>query len=173
MQSKLYRIFRYDWPLHFVLLSTAWLPDNVAILRLRGFFAHFFLGQCGKNLRLGRSITFYNPQNIYLGSDVYIAYGNWFSAGESITIGDEVIIGPYCIFSSSNHTKLNGSFRYGLPNSNPIRVGRGSWVAGQCTILAGSDIGQGVLVAANSVVKGMVEADIMCAGSPAKSIKPI
>lgn len=173
MLKKIVRVARYDWPLHFVLLFTSWLPDNVIILRLRGFLAHFFLGSCGKNLRLSRSITFYNPQNIRIGSNVYIAYGNWFSAGDSITIGDEVIIGPYCVFSSSNHTKINGSFRYGTPIQKPISVGNGSWIAGQCSVLSGSDIGNGVLVAANSVVNGKIEADIMCAGSPARSMKKI
>lgn len=173
MLKKIYRLFRYDWPLHFVLLFTSWLPDNVIVLRLRGFLAHFFLGSCGRNLRLGRSITFYNPQNIRIGDDVYIAYGNWFSAGETITIGDEVIIGPYCVLSSSNHTKVGGSFRYGTPVLKAISLGSGSWIAGQCSILAGSDIGKGVLVAANSVVNGKIEAHMMSAGSPAKSIKKI
>lgn len=169
----MYRILRYDWPLHLVLLLTGWLPDNVMILRLRGFLASFFLGKCGKNLRLGRNIIFYNPQNIHIGSHVYIAYGNWFSAGATITIDDEVIVGPYCIFASSNHTKLAGSFRYGIPEQMPIYIGKGSWIAGQCSIVAGSHVGNGVLVATNSVVNGSLAADTMFAGSPARSIKTV
>ncbi len=171
--SKIFRAFRYDWPLHFVLLLTGWLPDNVLILRLRGFFASFFLGKCGNNLRLGRNITFYNSRNIFIGNNVYIAYGNWFSAGDVITIDDEVIIGPYCVFASSNHTKSFGSFRYGVPEYKPIRIEKGSWIAGQCSVLAGSHIGSGVLVAANSVVSGLLSDNTMYAGSPAKSIKAI
>lgn len=167
------RLSRYDLPLHFVLLLTNWLPDMVVILRLRGYLAHFFLGQSGKNLRLGRNVTFYNPKNIFIGNDVYIAYGNWFSTGGRIVIGDEVIVGPYCVFASSNHTKINGSFRYGIPVNKPIHVGDGSWISGQCSILAGSRIGKGVLVAANSVVSGKIENSIMCGGSPARSIKKI
>lgn len=170
---RIKRILRYELPLFLVLLLTAWLPDLVIILRLRGYLAHFFLGACGNDFRLGRNVTFYNPQNIHIGNHVYIAYGNWFSAGERIIIGDEVIVGPYCIFASSNHTKVDGSFRYGTPEKKAIEVGRGSWIAGQCSVLAGSKIGKGTLVAANSVVNGNVESDMMCAGSPARSIKKI
>jgi hypothetical protein len=43
MLKKLYRLQRFDWPLHFVLLFTNWLPDNVFFMNLRGFFASFFL----------------------------------------------------------------------------------------------------------------------------------
>ncbi|ADV46965.1 acyltransferase [Nitratifractor salsuginis] len=165
------RLLRYDIPLHFALLLTNWLPDIVPVLRIRGYLVHFFLGECGRNLRLGRNVIFYNPKNIHIGEDVYIAYGTWFSAGEIITIGDEVIIGPYCVFASSDHTKVNGSFRYGMPRKKPITVREGSWIAAQCSILAGSDIGKGVVVAANSVVKGKMQDQTLCAGAPCRSIK--
>jgi maltose O-acetyltransferase len=145
----------------------------VIVLRLRGLLSSFFLGDCGKNFRLGRNVTFYNPQNMSIGNDVYIAYGTWFSAGEKISIEDEVIIGPYCVFASSNHTKENGSFRYGKPVQQPIVVRKGSWIAAQCSVLAGSDIGEGTLLAANSVVSGKLEDHVMYGGTPARRIKNI
>ena len=173
VMNRVVNLLRYDWPLHVVLLLTFWLPDNVQALRLRGYLAHFFLRKCGRNFRLGRNVTLYNPAKIEIGNDVYIAYGNWFSAAEMIIIEDEVIIGPYCIFASSNHTKMNGSFRYGPPVEAPVRIGRGSWIAGQCSVLAGSEIGSGVLVAANSVVTGELRDDFMYAGSPVKPVKAV
>lgn len=173
MKNNILRILKYDLPLHFVLLVTNWLPDLIIFIRFRGYLAHFFLGSCKKDLRLGRNITFYNPQNIHIGKNVYIAYGNWFSAGEKITIEDEVIVGPSCIFSSSQHTKINGSFRYGTALKNPICIGKGSWITAQCNILAGTNIGKGVLVATNSVTSGNLKSDMMYGGSPAKIIKEI
>lgn len=154
-----------------MLLLTCWLPDNVQVLRLRGYIAHFFISRCGTNLRLGRGITFYNPQNIEIGNDVYIAQGNWFSASEKIVLEDQVIIGPKCVFAASNHTKQDGSYRFGPPDSQPIKVGRGSWIAAQCSILAGAEIGEGVLVAANSVVNRSLPSHSICAGSPARVIR--
>jgi len=171
--KNIIRLLRYDLPLYLIFLLTNWLPDMVVVLRLRGWLMRPFFGGCGKNFRVGRNVTFYNPQNIHIGKDVYVAYGSWLSAGEKIVIEDEVMIGPYCILTSSNHTKLNGSFRYGTPELKPIHIGRGSWIAGQCNVLAGSEIGDGTLVAANSVVNGKMNNHVLCAGSPAKEIKEI
>lgn len=168
---KLYRLVRYDLPLHFVLVFTNWLPDNVIFLRLRGWLASHFLGECGRNLRLGRSITFYNPLQMKLGNDIYIAYGCWFMAGEVIRIEDEVIFGPYCVTVASDHTRHDLSFRYGSPIRKPIRIGRGTWVAAHVTLTAGTDIGSGSLIAANSVVRGQVPANVLAAGQPARIIR--
>ena len=171
--KKIHRLLRYDLPLHFVLLLTNWMPDNVLFLRLRGALSKPFLGECGNNLRLGRNVTFYNPSNIHLGSDVYIAYGGWFMAGEKITIGNEVLFGPYCVVVSSNHRRTNRSFRYGEPNQKPIVVEDGVWVGTHVSLLAGCLIGQGSLVAAGAVVSGVFDADNLIGGVPAKIIKKI
>ena len=169
----MWRCLRYDWPLHFVLLLTSWFPDNVQILRLRGWLAHFFFKDCGKDLRLGRRISFYNPSNIKIGSNVYIAYGNWFSAGELIEIGDEVIFGPYSVFASSNHTLRGDSFRYGTPERAPVRIGAGSWIAANCTVMAGVSIGSRALVGGGTVVTKDVPDQVVFAGNPGRVIRPV
>lgn len=134
--------------LHLTLFFTNWLPDNIIFMRFRGFLASLFFGACGSNFRLGRNVTFYNPSQIFIGSDVYIAYGNWFCADDKITIEDEVMFGPYSIIVSANHTRLNKSFRYGKISRKKITIGKGSWVGGNCNILAGSIIGSGSVIAA-------------------------
>lgn len=167
-------LLRYDLPLHFVLLLTNWLPDNVVFLRLRGALARLFLGKCGKDLRLGRNITFYNPSKIEFGDHVYAAYGCIFLAGEEIiSLGGEVFLGPYCVFASDNHTRKNGSFRYGSTQSAPIHVGSGSWLGARVTVTAGSVIGQGALVGAGSVVTSKIPDNVLAGGVPAKVIKPL
>lgn len=164
---------RYQWPLHFVILLTNWLPDNVFFLKLRGKLAAPFLGSCGKSLRIGRDITFYNSQNIHIGSNVYIAKGNWFNGSSKITIGDEVIFGPYSVISASNHTMLDDSFRYGPPVRKPITIGAGSWIAGNCSITAGVTIGKGALIAGSSAVTKDIPDFHMAGGVPAKVIKSL
>ena len=171
--AKLFRLLRYDWPLHFLLFLTNWLPDNVIFLRFRGFLVRPFLGKCGKNLRLGRNITFYNPSKIQIGRDVYIAYGCWFMAGEEITIGDEILFGPYCVVVSSNHQREGHSFRFGEYLQAPISIGPGTWVAAHVTITAGTSIGKSSLVAAGAVVNGTYKDEIMLGGVPAQVIKSL
>jgi maltose O-acetyltransferase len=168
---KIWRLIRYDWPTHLMLAITNWLPDNVVFLRLRGWLVGRFLGKAGRDLRLGRNVTFYNPSEIEIGSNVYIAYGCWFMAGEKIAVRDQVLFGPYCVVVSSDHTKVEGSYRYGPPNRAPITVGAGSWIAAHVTITAGSSIGDGCVVGAGSVVRGQFPPGVMIVGQPARVIR--
>ncbi len=172
--NKLQRLLRFDWPLHFVLLLTNWLPDNTPFLALRGWLAHYFIGTCGKNLRLGRNLTLYNPSNIHLGSDIYIAYGGWFSAGGEIKINNEVIIGPYVVIASANHTRKNGSFYYGEPEELQISIGAGTWIGAHVTITGATQIGCGSLIASGAtIVRGNYPEDSFLAGVPAVIKKTI
>ena len=165
--NKLHRLVRYDWPMHFTLFFTNWFPDNVLFLRLRGKLISPFFKKCGKNLRIGRNNVFYDSSSMTLGDNVYIAIGNWFNASGGITIGSEVMFGPKSLVVTSNHTRKNGSFRYGHSEIKPISIGFGSWIGGNCAILAGATVGRGCLVGANSVVIGDIPDNSFCAGNPA------
>ncbi len=167
----MWRLLRYDLPLHFVLRLTNWLPDNVKFIRLRGRLARPFFKSCGKRLGLGRNITFYNPSNIEIGDDVYIAYGCWFNGSGGIKIDSEVLFGPYGVIVTSNHTLSDKSYRFGVPVKAPISIGKGAWIAAHVTILAGTKIGEGALIAANSVVSKEVDDLTIMGGVPAKKIK--
>ena len=136
--------------LHFAIFFTNWLPDNVIFLRFRGWLCSFFLKGTCKNLRLGRNLTFYNSHKIFIGNDVYIAYGNWFCAGDEIVIGDEVMFGPLSIIVSTNHTKNEESYRYGSVKNKRIIINKGSWIGGNCNILSGTEIGRGTVISAGS-----------------------
>ena len=172
--SRWRTLIRYDWPLHLVLALTNWLPDNVIFLRLRGFLASKFFGECGEDLRLGRNVSFYNPGKISLGSHIYMAFGCLYIAGDKpISIGDEVIMGPYCVLASNNHTALGNSFRYGKPESAPIVIKAGCWLGAHVVVTAGSIIGHGVLVAAGAVVTGSIPDRVLVGGMPAKVIKEL
>lgn len=155
MWKKVYRLFRYDWPLHFVLLFTNWLPDNVVFMNFRGRLASFFIGHCGKRLCLGRNIVFYNPINLHLGNDIYIAYNCWIAAGTKVEIEDKVSVGPGCIIASGSHKLSNGNFYDEASFENEeIHIGDGSWIAGNVNIAGGTHIGKSSIVAAGCSVKG-------------------
>lgn len=172
MWKKVYRLFRYDWPIHFILFFTNWLPDNVFFLRLRGKLASPFLRQCGKNLRLGRDITLYNSAKIFIGNNVYIAKGCWFSGTYGITICDDVMFGPYVIIVTSNHSINDGIYTSENDvTKEQVIIGKGSWISSHVTILPGTTIKETVLLAANSVIKGKTTKFGVYGGVPAKLIK--
>lgn len=168
--NKWYRLFRYTWPLHFVLLLTNWLPDNVVFINLRGFLARPFFKKCGKGLGLGRNLTFYDPSIIEIGHDCYIAYGCWFNG--DIIVEDEVLFGPYCILAADAHTKEDSqSFRFGGNRLGRIRIKSGSWLGAHSIMLMNSELGRGSILAANSTLTEKAENDTIYAGSPARRVK--
>lgn len=167
------RLLRYDWPLHFVLLFTNWLPDNVVFLRFRGLLTKPFFHSCGKNLRIGRNLVFYNPSKISIGSNVYIAFGCWFSAGADIKIDDEVTIGPYCVIASSNHQRLENTYYSTGSIEEPIHIKKGCWLGAHCVVTAGCVIGEGSVLGAGSICTSNVPPNVMAGGVPAKIIKTL
>lgn len=156
--------------LHFTLLILNWLPDLVIFLRFRGWLASPFFKSCGKNLRLGRNLTFYDPTKIEFGNDVYIAMGCWFNG--SIQVKDEVMFGPYCIVVSSNHVSKGGSYRFaGNDSEQTIFFQSGSWIGAKSVILSGSKVGRGALLAANSTLNKPMEDYSIYGGNPARLVK--
>jgi len=173
LTPKWRRLVRYDLPLHFILLLTNWLPDNVPFLALHGRLARHFFAQAGENLEIGRNVSFYNPARIYLGKDVYIAHGCRFIAGADIKIGDEALFGPYCVIAASNHRRQARSFRHGDAEFMPVEIARGCWLGAHAVVTAGSVIGEGALVAAGAVIVGDIPPDVAAGGVPARILKEL
>jgi acetyltransferase-like isoleucine patch superfamily enzyme len=170
--NKLKRILRHDLPLHLSLMITNILPDNIPFLKFRGLLVSFFIKESGKNLQVGRNVTFYNPCKLVVGDDVYIAQGCWFSMKEEIIIGSKVLFGPYVIAVTANHSLKNDNYYDGdTTDEKSIHIDYGCWIGGHSTILPGSKIKRGTLIASNSVVRGETEEFGIYAGSPIKLIK--
>jgi len=170
--NKFHRLLRYDWPLHFILLFTNWLPDNVILITLRGFLSKPFFWKAGCNLQIGRGVTFYDPSKISIGDNVYIARGCWLSAGAGIEIGNDILFGPYVVVVTSNHSLKNGAYYWGETiDKERVVFNDGCWIGAHVTILPGVKVGKGSLVAANSVLSKSTEDFSVYAGVPAKLIK--
>ena len=54
--------------------------------------------------------------------------------------------------------------------SKPTRIGHRVWIGSNCVVLAGSEIGDNVIVSAGSVVSGRVPPNSIVLGNPAKVI---
>jgi acetyltransferase-like isoleucine patch superfamily enzyme len=161
---------------HYLLLLFSWIirvttfiiPESSLGSRFRGFLYGIFMPQCGKNFQVSSNARIINLENFYVGDNVYLAPGVVVNAISRITLESEVMIGFNSVIVSGNHTLFNGSYRFGKSNCRPIYIKFGSWISANCTVTAGSKIGEGSLVAANSVVTGSLPAGGIYGGLPAK-----
>lgn len=97
-------------------------------------------------------------KGFYIGDNVGINDFCYIGAQGGISIGSETIIGPYTSIFSENHDirgksrtiRLNPSIR------RSVSVGKNCWLGAHVVILAGSQIGDNVVVAAGAIVNGVV-----------------
>jgi acetyltransferase-like isoleucine patch superfamily enzyme len=172
---------------HAVIQRTQW-----NIVRKVTAFYYFKTSavKLGKNVRvyglpnkikIGPQTIFYDncifefghESEIHIGSNVLFSYGVVFACRQKITIGNDVQVGEHSSIRDTTHRydEMNQPMKYAKDISDPITIGNDVWIGRGCLILPGTIIEEGVVVAANSVVKGNLEKNGIYGGSPAKFIK--
>ena len=169
MKHKL--LLLYAWWVRAMLLL---LPDIPFIMRFRGKLYSLAMPKAGRDFQVSASTIIRNLEKLSVGNNVYLAPFVVINAIESVKLNDEVMIGFSSVIVSGNHTRLNGSFRYGKSKATPVEVGSGCWIGANCTLVAGSNLPAGSLLAANSILsKAYIESDMVYGGVPAKPISNI
>lgn len=117
------------------------------------------LNDLGKGIRIGN--------NVGLGTN-----GHYGGAG-GVEIGDDTIFGNYVSVHPENHNfdSPDVPIRLQGVNHKGIKIGKGCWIGAKATILDGTIIGNGCIVAAGAVVRGVFPDNVIIGGVPAKIIK--
>ncbi|HKL76011.1 MAG TPA: acyltransferase [Halanaerobiales bacterium] len=112
------------------------------------------------------------PKKIVKGTrNPGMALGCYIDGRNGIIIEENVWIGPKVSLISMNHC-LDNFQKY--EKTNPIKIGKNSWIGANTTILPGVELGEHVIVAAGAIVtKSFKEKNIVLGGNPAKIIKEI
>ena len=139
--------------------------------------------KCGKGLWL-QAIQSYNncihSPSLVIGSRFACSDNVHITSICSLTIGDDVLVGSHVLITDHNHGRYSDNDSMSSPSQPPIsRILWGKSVEigdrvflGDCVrILPGAKIGDGVIVACNSVVNSIIPPNTICAGIPAKPIK--
>ena len=108
-----------------------------------------------------------------VGNSVGLGPHGFFGCAGGVEIGDDTIFGNFVSLHSENHNyhdknipiRLQGVTRKG------IKIGKDCWIGSKATILDGSIIGDGCIVAAGAVVRGVIPPYSIVGGVPAKIIK--
>lgn len=108
--------------------------------------------------------------DVIIGTRSYINSGCVLYSGNGIEIGNHVAIAANCTLAPVNHAyrdreKLITAQGF-LPSKGGILIEDDVWIGANCVVLDGAILRRGVVVAAGSVVRGVLEAYGIYAGEP-------
>lgn len=115
--------------------------------------------------------------SIVIGAGCCIGEYNHITAINKIVIGDHLLTGRWVTITDNNHGDSSYEILQMDPCARPVVskgavvIGDNVWIGDKATILSGVTIGDGAVIAANSVVTKDVPAYSVVAGNPAKVIK--
>lgn len=110
---------------------------------------------------------------VRIGDRCLIGRGSGIVGHFSIDIGDDVWTGHHVYITDQNHGYDNVDIpisRQSMPEK-PVRIGSGSWLGHGTVVLPGADIGEHVVIGANSVVTGSIPSFSVAVGAPARVVK--
>jgi len=117
------------------------------------------LQKLGKGIKIGNNVGF--STQCYIGG-----------AG-GVEIGDNTIFGNFVSVHPENHNyaDINIPIRLQGVSHKGIKIGSNCWIGAKATILDGTVIGDGCIVAAGAVVSGKFPNNVIIGGVPARIIK--
>ncbi len=112
--------------------------------------------------------------NIVIGEHCYINAHSTLYSGNGIQLGNYVLIAPGCVLVPTNHSYRSRTLPIRhqgfLPSKGGIVIEDDVWIGANCTLLDGTIIKRGAIIAAGSVVEGKIGAFQLWGGTPAKYI---
>ena len=110
---------------------------------------------------------------------IVLAYLNYYyvfcfkKAPEQIEVGDNNLFGPNVVVVDHDHNYRDTDMlicKQGF-QKEAVRIGSICWICANVVITRGAQIEDGIVVAANFVVKGKLQQPGLYAGSPAKLVR--
>jgi maltose O-acetyltransferase len=109
---------------------------------------------------------------IEIAERVYINYGTIISAQRRrIRIGADVMVGNYAIIADTEVPGISEDTQPPFTEARDVEIGERAWLAARVTVLPGSRIGAGAIIAAGSVVAGDIPAGVVAGGIPARVLR--
>ncbi len=144
-------------------------------LRVRGYNNRIIIGE---NCRFGKGCKLYLFGN---NTELIIGDGCTFSHDDNLMVeedGAKIEIGKDCMFAyridvrtSDVHPIYDKKTGNRINKSRNVYIGNHVWVTVNCIIQKGVRIGDGAIVASNSIVTKDIPSNSVAAGMPAKVVK--
>lgn len=128
----------------------------------------------GSGLRTRRNVEILaRDGELTIGDEVFLNSGCIVTARESITIGSGTIFGPNVLVYDHDHRVENGKIQSNAFVSQPIVIGKNVWVGAGTIILKGAVLEDNCVIAAGSVVKGVVPKDSVFVQKRERTVLPL
>ena len=108
--------------------------------------------------------------DLTIGANSFINSGCVLYTGNGIRIGQNVAVAANCTFASSNHEYADRNtliVRQGFrPSKGGISIGDDVWIGANVVLLDGAHVGDGCVISAGSVVRGILTSYGVYGGNP-------
>jgi acetyltransferase-like isoleucine patch superfamily enzyme len=129
--------------------------------------------EMGEDARIREQVYVGGPQlpesAFILGSRTIVLQQAFINPTKPVTIGDDTGIGGHCLIFTHG-AWLNQLDGYPV-NYEPVTLGKSVWLPWRVFIMPGTNIGDGSVIGANSLVSGTIPPRSLAVGSPAKVIR--
>jgi len=128
-----------------------------------------FGAKIGKGVQIRPTVEITYPWKLTIGDWSWVGdYVTLYTLGE-IHIGDNAVVSQHSYICAASHD-------YSVPTfniyDNPVHIEAEAWIAAGVFVAPGVRVGHGAVVGARSVVLKDVPPMMICAGHPAKAIRP-
>ena len=130
----------------------------------------------GKNVYIKNNtiILVKKGATLIIGNNSSLGHHNEISVGNKISIGEDNIFGPYVYVTDSNHEYSDPEImirKQGMKMGQVV-IGSNNWISRGVNVLMNSEISDGCVLAAGSMITKKFQNDNMIIGGiPAKEIK--
>jgi putative colanic acid biosynthesis acetyltransferase WcaF len=135
-------------------------PLRIALLRLFG-------AEIGPACLIGSGVKIWVPWNLTIGERSTIGANTEVQNFAPVVIGRHVVISQRNYINTSAHDPTHPYFPL---VSQPITIGSQSWIAAECILGPGAQVGEGAVISAGSVVSKPMPPWMICAGNPCRPL---
>jgi acetyltransferase-like isoleucine patch superfamily enzyme len=145
---------------YFANALAASLPDGRTMFKLRAAIFRSSGNDIARGVRIKSGTKIWGT-GLSLADGVIINRNCYFDMSGAITIDENCNVGHGVTFITSAHDMGPPERRCGTLIAKPIRVGSGSWIGSNATIMPGVVIGRGCVVGAGAVVSRNIPDDAL------------
>lgn len=107
----------------------------------------------GSHVSIGKNSEIASVDStVEIGNNVHIGDYNMIISRTGITIGNGTILGPHVYIFDHDHAISDGCICRNEYKTQPIRIGKNSWIGANTVILKGVSIGDNCIIGAGTVV---------------------